>query len=73
MLPQKAYICWGFAMSDPFIHIRMECVRLVMESVSVPSVEAAMREADALVDYIKSGHIAPHKTNGSRTARDLAN
>ena len=60
-------------MSDPFIHIRMECVRLVMESVSIPSTQVAMQEAEALVDYIRSGHIAAHnKPNGSRT-RDLPN
>lgn len=60
-------------MSDQFIHIRMECVRLVMESVSVPSVRIAMQEAEALVDYIKSGHIAAPKINGASRTRDLPN
>jgi hypothetical protein len=72
MVPEAGDFSLGAAMSDPFVHIRMECVRLVMESISVPSTYQALQEAEALVDYIKSGHIAgPSRTNGR--ARELAN
>jgi len=43
---------------DFLTHIRMECVRLVMEGMQPSTVRDVLEQADDLVDYIKSGHIS---------------
>ena len=57
---------------DQFIHVRMECLRLLMEGQSFPSPEEACHAAEVLVDYIKSGHVAGSRSTG-RSNRQLTN
>ncbi len=57
---------------DRFEHVRMECLRLVMEGRTFTTSEEACREADALVDYVRTGHIVPAR-RGTGAASNLAN
>ena len=57
---------------DGMIHIRMECVRLIMESHPWDCHHDAMQAAEQLVDYIVSGHIR-NKANGRSKGGELAN
>lgn len=50
---------------DYLTHIRMECVRLVMEGLEPSTVLEAVTDAESLVDYIRSGHIAGNTVKSS--------